>query len=79
MLFKNIDIDQAYANHVETTLCHDITRYDISWQPWIEFLLGLLTGYLAKSILGHVTSCAVGYFRVYLRTLVLVLLLRLPK
>ena len=24
--------------HVKTTLCHDITTYDISWQPYKEVI-----------------------------------------
>ena len=32
--YLNIDMDLAH-DHVKTTLCHDITTYDISWQPYI--------------------------------------------
>ena len=27
------------SNHVKTTLCHDITTYDISWQPYRAYKL----------------------------------------
>jgi len=32
-LRSNIDMDLVMSYHVETTLCHDITTYNISWQP----------------------------------------------
>ena len=31
--------------HVKATLCHDITTYDISWQPYNTFIIVICVDY----------------------------------